>query len=88
MKTAASIFSWIGGTLTMVYGWWLFSPYLGMFGLFLIPLLNNLIIFIVLIWREYSVANGKKVACGVCTLIFCALVGGILTLCIPQNQLR
>ena len=42
---------------------------------------------IILIWRQSSVNKGYKVACGICTLIFCSLIGGILTLCIPQYQL-
>ena len=41
----------------------------------------------VLIWRQLSTSNGNKIGCGVCTLIFCSLVGGILTLCIPEDQL-
>lgn len=42
---------------------------------------------VVLIWREISVNNGNKVACGVLTIITSALLGGILTLCIPEDQL-
>ncbi len=41
----------------------------------------------ILIWRQYATSNGKKVACGVCTLIFASLIGGILTLCIPEEDL-
>ena len=40
-----------------------------------------------LIWREQQVNRGKKIAYGVVTLLFCSLVGGILTLCIPQDEL-
>ena len=43
--------------------------------------------FIILLWRQSSVANGRKVACGVCTLLFASLIGGILTLCIPEDEL-
>ena len=42
---------------------------------------------IILVWRHHSIKNGKKVACGVCTLLFVSLVGGILTLCIPEEDL-
>lgn len=40
-----------------------------------------------LIYREISVYRGNKVLCGVLTLIFASVIGGILTLCIPQEQL-
>ena len=42
---------------------------------------------IILIWRQSSVNNGYKVGCGICTLLFCSVIGGILTLCIPEDQL-
>ena len=42
---------------------------------------------VILIWRQYSINHGKKVGCGVCTLIFVSLIGGILTLCIPEDDL-
>ena len=40
-----------------------------------------------LIWREVSLRNGKKIGCGIFTIIFVSKVGGILTLCIPDEQL-
>ena len=42
---------------------------------------------LILIWRQYAVSNGSKVACGIFTLLFASLIGGILTLCIPEDQL-
>lgn len=42
---------------------------------------------IILIWRQYATSNGKKVGCGVCTLLFASVIGGILTLCIPDYDL-
>ena len=42
---------------------------------------------VILIWRQSSVSRGYKVGCGVCTLLFVSLIGGILTLCIPNDQL-
>ena len=42
---------------------------------------------IILLWRQFALMNGKKMACGICTLIFCSIVGGILTLCIPEDEL-
>ena len=41
----------------------------------------------VLIWRQIAVEDGKKIACGICTIIFASAIGGILTLCIPNDQL-
>ena len=41
----------------------------------------------ILILREISVRRGSKVLFGVLTLIFASLVGGILTLCIPDSEL-
>ena len=42
---------------------------------------------IILIWRQVAIMNGKKNASGVCTLLFCSRLGGILTLCIPEDEL-
>ena len=42
---------------------------------------------IILIWRQNATNNGSKVGCGVCTLIFVSVIGGILTLCIPEEDL-
>lgn len=47
-----------------------------------------LIMLIILVWRQGTTSYGKKVACGIFTLLFCSLIGGILTLCIPRNQLH
>ena len=43
--------------------------------------------FVVLILREISLRNGKKVLVGVLTIVFCSAPGGVLTLCIPEYQL-
>ena len=40
---------------------------------------------IILIWRQTSADDGNKVGCGVCTLLFVSIIGGILTLCIPNE---
>ena len=42
---------------------------------------------IILIWRQRATNHGKKVGCGVCTLLFVSTIGGILTLCIPEIDL-
>ncbi|MCR5348014.1 MAG: hypothetical protein K6E59_00160 [Bacilli bacterium] len=39
------------------------------------------------LWRDISMVRGTKVACGVCALIFCSPLGGILTLCTPKEEL-
>lgn len=107
MRTAASIFSWLGGIATTIFGFVFLSrgqtvtqtqcnyygchtysenvPYPGwLWALWVIFLILRLII---LIWRQIAVGNGNKVGCGVCTLIFASVIGGILTLCIPEDQL-
>lgn len=42
---------------------------------------------ILLFWRQYSLASGKKKLCGILSLIFISPIGGILTLCIPNYDL-
>ena len=107
MKTAASVFSWLGGIATTIIGFvnlllgqityyqkcdysrcWIeesrTATPVWMWVLWIIFLIVRIII---LIWRQIAVESGKKVACGVCTLLFASLIGGILTLCIPQDQL-
>lgn len=41
----------------------------------------------ILVWREISTRQGSKILFGILTLIFASLVGGILTLCIPDSEL-
>ena len=88
MKTVASVFSWLGGLLSNIS---VFITFVGMMNfapaLILIPIFYLIITLIILFWRESSVNSGKKIACGVMTLIFCGAIGGILTLCIPYHQL-
>ena len=111
MKTAASIFSWLGGIVTTIIAAVTLSqgqtvtnyrydsyggvgvyyatqekvPYPGwVWVLFVIFAIIRLII---LIWRESATSNGKKTGCGIMTLLFCSVIGGILTLCIPEEQL-
>ena len=45
------------------------------------------IMIAILIWREISVYQGNKIACGIFTLLFAGIIGGILTLCIPFEEL-
>ncbi len=90
MKKVASIFSWIGGILSIASGWISFTTN-EMFKkmLWMIPILIFFTIanFLILIWRENSVKKGKKVACGIVCILTCAVLGGILTLCIPEKEL-
>ena len=81
MRAVASVFSWIGGIFTASMMWTNFSY------VWIIPLIYTILDLSILVWRQRSVARGFKVACGVCTLLFCGLIGGILTLCIPEKQL-
>ncbi len=88
MKGVAAAFSWIGGIITAVYLWIVFGIMASYELAFLIiPIVYTVLDLAILIWRQNAVENGYKVGCGVCTLIFCSLVGGILTLCIPESQL-
>lgn len=95
MKICATVFSWLGGAIGTIFGLVNIiqsiqsgNPYLPAIWLWIIWGLSLVVRIIILIWRQISVNNGKKIACGVCTLIFASLIGGILTLCIPQNQLN
>lgn len=88
MRTCASIFSWIGGVATSLIEFFSLiglareSPGIG-WVIFILIVFN----LIILIWRQCAVSGGKKVASGVFTLLFVSLIGGILTLCIPEDQL-
>lgn len=42
---------------------------------------------IILVWRQMSISNGKKTACGIVTLICVSVVGGLLTLLINKDEL-
>ena len=87
MKTVASVFSWLGGITTAIIIWLSFAPLFSYGSYFWIPLIYMVLDLVILIWRQSATSNGKKVGCGVCTLLFCSLIGGILTLCIPEDQL-
>ena len=113
MKTAASIFSWLGGIATIIFEFIMvgrgfdvvttgytynyhyggYQPYQSVqhvdspIWLWVLIVIIAILQFIILIWRQSSVSNGKKVGAGVCTLLFCSLIGGILTLCIPEDDL-
>ena len=55
--------------------------------LFLVPLFYTIVDVGILIWRQADVSEGRKIPSGICTLIFCSLIGGILTICIPEADL-
>ena len=56
--------------------------------LLLIPLFYTVLSAIILIRRQSEVAEGRKIPFGISTLIWCSIVGGILTLCIPEDDLN
>ena len=111
MKTVASVFSWLGGIITIIvefivvgrgtdivttgytYTYYGYQPYTSTqhvsspAWLWILIVIIAIFQLIILIWRQSATSNGKKIGCGVCTLLFCSLVGGILTLCIPEDQL-
>ena len=55
--------------------------------IWLLYLANVVARIIILIWRQYSISNGRKIACGICTILFASVLGGIFTLCIPEKDL-
>lgn len=93
MKIVSRVFSWLGGVVSVIIefvyadifnktyyhnqAWWLFIVALGL----------TIFQVSILIYREIQISNGRKNASGVLTLLFVSLVGGILTLCIPEDQL-
>ena len=96
MKVTASVFSWLGGFIgTLVeficllqyynYNIYFYYNFDWIWIVFTIVVLFRLLI---LIWREIAVKAGNKVGCGVCTLLFASIIGGILTLCIPDSELQ
>ena len=94
MKTWASIFSWLGGIGNIIVNCLTASGVIRLYDSYLRPewrwiatIVSAILIIVILIWRHFSIRNGKKIAVGVCTLLFCSLIGGILTLCIPEDDL-
>jgi len=91
MKVVACVFSWLGGIISIIIAF----VYTGILTngagydwlLWVIAASYAIGNISILIYRESQIRNGGKVASGVLTLIFCSLVGGILTLCIPEDQL-
>ena len=49
--------------------------------------IGTIIDLIILLRRKNALNNREKKACGILTLIFVSVIGGILTLCIPYNEL-
>ncbi len=91
MKVVACVFSWLGGIISIIiafiYASMLSGGAAGSWYFWVIAASYAIINISILIYRESQIRNGAKVASGVLTLIFCSLVGGILTLCIPEDQL-
>ena len=107
MKKAASIVSWIGGIITILFtliiigrGYNVVKIVPTMYGyrreiihhafplwVWIITILFIIADIIVLFYRESAVMNGNKVLAGVLTIIFASKLGGIFTLCIPENEL-
>ncbi len=89
MKIAASVFSWLSGIFNIIFAvinmnvlFNFLSPALSI----IVVIIFTLLTFAILIWRESSAAYGDKIACGIFTLLFVSLIGGILTLCIPIDD--
>ena len=102
MKTVASALTWIGlgirfiigiiilakgftileiismqaTTVSIPYPWWvwiLFFLFLG-------------IQVVIAYYRDIEAEKGDKIGCGICTLLFVSLLGGIFTLLIPLEE--
>ena len=88
MKTAASVLSWIGGIATIASLWGSIAPLFAYDVVWvLLPLLLTLATIAVLIYRQWATNHGTKVLAGILTIIFCGVLGGIFTLCIPEEDL-
>lgn len=89
MDKVAAAFSWIVGIGRVIYFWFVYFMDLQQINpwLFLVPLFYTLVDVGILIWRQADVSEGRKIPSGICTLIFCSLIGGILTICIPEADL-
>lgn len=91
MKNVAHAFSLVGGLLDALLIWVMMAVFGALFNLWwllIIAFLYSVLVFAVLIWRWYSVEHGKKVACGVITLIFVSPLGGMFTLMIREEDLK
>ena len=86
MRTASSIICWIAGLLDVLLSFFLIPRFGHGLG-WSICLSYSVIVVVLLLWRQYSLACGKKIACGVLTLLLVSPLGGILTLCIPRYDL-
>lgn len=107
MVVASSIFSWLIGSIWTMLGFIFLGmghyvsvlrngqvvrvhePYSG--AIWFLWFLFVFFRLFILIWRQISVSRGRKIGCGICTLLFVSVLGGIFTLCIPtrpsaQNQ--
>lgn len=89
MDKVAAAFSWIVGVGRVIYFWFVYFIDLQQINpwLFLVPLFYTIVDVGILIWRQADVSEGRKIPSGICTLIFCSLIGGILTICIPEADL-
>ena len=89
MDKVAAAFSWIVGIGRVIYFWFVYFMDLQQINpwLFLVPLFYTIVDVGILIWRQADVSEGRKIPSGICTLIFCSLIGGILTICIPEADL-
>ena len=86
VKAAAAVFSWLGGIANVVLEWVLLVPLFSRGAYWVIPLVYTIFVLIILAWRDAASAEGHIVGCGVCTLLFVSIIGGILTLCIPADS--
>ncbi|MBO4856798.1 MAG: hypothetical protein J5511_05475 [Bacilli bacterium] len=88
MKIAAAVLSWIGGIATIGVLWGNCVQLIIYDTVWLIlPLLFTLATIGTLIYRQWATNHGTKVLAGILTIIFCGLLGGIFTLCIPEEDL-
>ena len=60
------------------YAWWVW----------VLVIIGTMVRIILLAFRSSWLDSGSKVGLGIATILFVSVVGGILTLCIPQSELQ
>ena len=89
MKTASTVFSWLGAITSSILSIYLFNR--GTYNIrpvlfWILFVAISLIRFIILVCRNSEIEAGNKVRCGVWTLLFVSTIGGIMTFCIPDEH--
>ena len=88
MKTAAITMTILGGIASIVIYWVSFIALISKTPAFAsIPGILTLLTFFMLIIYCAEIGRGEKTGAGIIAILFCCVIGGILTLCIPESEL-